>query len=434
MRGSRESSYGRADASRKADAPNDDLNARAERWLRTRDPSELWPGLDVRALDPAADAIESSVACCLDGRRSSLGRADGADAGVIGIAALLLGVGPLLGYWIERGLLDVSAPLADILAAHLRHGRGRMLRITNGVRPVVNALMAAGIAPVMIKGFHSAHAYFPEPAVRPFFDVDLVVGAAEVEDAERILSSLGCVGGEASLPFKRRWCAPGVDRRIRSFELWHEESPWLLELHGGLFFSDLHRYGLNFGEAPTDVCNMGGIEARVLRPPLRLVATAAHCSFELHSMRLLRLVEMILAIRATDAPDVLDWGAVQDVLDRSHATRFVYPAFAWIEQLAPGTVPARVLDRARQASSRLERYVVANVRPGTPALSTGQSFAELLMWASSPAEFFSPVGRLLGLDLVGMSWSEAFRVWESRWHRLFTGRVTVWLRRWRSDA
>jgi hypothetical protein len=427
--GSRDSSYGHRDAFGNAHTMNEDLDARSEKWRRTGQPSVLWPGLDARALDPAAEAIASSVASVLDGRRSSLGRADGADAHVIGIAAMILGVGPLLGYWIERGLLDVSTPLADILAAHLRHGRDRVRRIANGVRPVVNALAAAGIAPVLIKGFHSAHAYFPEPGVRPFADVDVMVSPAGIVEAERTLSSLGFIGGSVTLPFKRQWVPSGVDGRIRSFELWHAENPWLLELHGGVFFSDLHRYGVNFGDPPTDAVTMSGIEARVLTPPVRLVATAAHFSTELYSMRLLRLVEMVLAIRTVDAPNRLDWAAVQDVLDRSRATRFMYPAFALIERLAPGTVPSRVLDRTRQVFSRLGRHVVANVRPATPVLRGGSSLAEHLMWASSPAEFFGRLGRFLAPDMNAPSWSEAWRVYEFRLRRLFTGRVGVGFRR-----
>jgi hypothetical protein len=425
---SRDSRYSQSDHAGKDAAVDLDLDARSRRWERTGSPSVLWPGIDLAALDRAADAIAASVASVLDGRRAHLGQADGADARVIGIASLILGVGPLLGYWIERGLLDVSAPVAAVLAAHLSHGRARVIRIRDGVRPALQALADAGVQPVLIKGFHAAHAYFPEPGVRPFSDVDIVVRPAEIADAERTLSSLAFAPGDARRPFKRDWFPPAVDRRIRSFELWHAESPWLLELHGGLFFADLHRYGLNFGEALAEPCEIGGIAARALVFPLRLVATATHASSELQSMRLLRLVEMIVMIRAAAASGALDWGEVEDVLVRSGAARFVYPSFTLIEQLAPGTIAPPIVDRARRASSRVARHVTRGLRPGTPLMLGGISLIERSMWVSNVAESLYLVRRWFILD-GRKSWPDAMAAYYRGLHLLFRGRIGVAFRR-----
>jgi len=397
---------------------DDDLNARSRRWVRTGDPSALWPGIDVGALTGAARAIEAAVACALDGRRSGLDGRTAADARVIGIAALVLGVGPLLGSWIECGLLEAHASVAAVLAEHLRHGRARVARIRDGIRPAMTALAGAGVRPVLIKGFHAAHTYYPEAGVRPFADVDAVVPPEQMAPAERVLSGLGFGEGRADRPFKCEWVPPGADPRIRSLELWHAESPWTLELHSGLHFADLYRYGVKFADARTAPSGAGGIDALALDPSLRLVTTAAHLSTELHSMRLLRLVEMIQMIRAGD-PDAIDWTEVREILDRSGATRFVYPPFALIERLAPGTVPSPLLERARLASSRLARHVVAHLGPSTPVLSGHVSLTQRLMWASTPSEFVDRVRRLLVPD------GDRVGVLQGRLHRLVTGRVGV---------
>jgi hypothetical protein len=420
--------YSQAAPRGKAEADGVDLDARSRAWQRTGAAAVLWPGIDLAALNRAADAIADSAASCLDGRRSRLAQADDADARTIGIAALILGVGPLLGYWIERGLLDASAPVAHVLGEHLRHNRARMAGIVDGVRPALQALRAAGIQPILLKGFHTAHAYFPEAGVRPFSDVDVVVRPAEIADAERILSSLGFAPGTTTRPYKRDWLPPGVDRRIRSLELWHAESPWSLELQSGLFFADLHRYGVDFGEPEGEPGAVAGVAVRLLPVPLRLVTTAAHCSTELQAMRLLRLIEMIFMIRAETASHAMDWAAVEDVLDRSRATRFTYPCFALIEQLAPGTIPSRLVDRARRESSRLACRIVTTLRPATPLLVGGISLAERSMWVSGPADCLYLIRRLSMLD-GRKSWSEALAEYQRGLALLVRGRIGVSFRR-----
>ena len=297
------SPYVQDDRPGKAEAPSDDLDARSRRWQRTGNAAALWPGLDLRTLDPAARAIEHSAAACLHGRRATLGAADGRDATAIGIAALVSGIGPLLGYWIERGHLDVSTPVAAILAAHLAHGRARMRRIRDGVRPALAALAGGGMAPAVIKGFHTAHVYFPEPGARPIADVDVVVTRDAFGDAERALAAVHFTPGGSVWPYKREWYPAGMDRRIRSLELWHADSPWNLELHGGLAFGELPRYGVEWENVLHGATRWeaAGVPVSVFPPPLRLATLAAHLSSELHSMRLLRLVELILVIRRDGA-------------------------------------------------------------------------------------------------------------------------------------
>lgn len=401
-----------------------DLEKRSRRWLATSDPASLWPGVDVGALGPAALAIEESTRRILDGRAASLGRTDGSDARAIGIAALIAGMGPLLGYWIERGLLDVSGPLEVVLRRHLVHGRARIGRIRREITPALDALIAAGTAPGILKGFHTAHVYFPEPGVRPLADVDVYVEPMHAARAAQALTDVGFVAARNDAQFKSDWYPPGRTRRIRSLELWDARSPWKIELHEALDFGTLLRHGVRLdAAAPVNgKWDALGVSLRVAPLPLLFVSAAVHLSSELSSSRLLRLVELVLMVRRDVPSGALDWNAVEDLLEQSGATRFAYPAFTLVEQLAPGAVPARLHARARQRSSRAAAGVVAALTPATPIITDHVSFAERVMWepntlgvARRILEMFFPTARVPAREML--------RIYGRRLRRLFTGRV-----------
>jgi len=182
-----------------------ELEKRSRRWLVTSDPASLWPGVEVGALRRAAVEIEECTRRILDGRAASLGRADGSDARVVGIAALVTGMGPLLGYWLEHGQLDVAEPLGRVLRRHLAHGRARIARIRREVTPVLEALVAAGTEPGILKGYYTTHVYFPEPGLRPLADVDVYVEAAHAERAARTLGEAGFTPAHSAALFKEDW-------------------------------------------------------------------------------------------------------------------------------------------------------------------------------------------------------------------------------------
>jgi len=402
-----------------------DLDERSRRWTATNDPSWLWPGLDLGLLSVAALAIERSTARVLAGETASLGAADGSDAYAVGIASLLSGTGPLLGYWVERGRLDVAAPLARILARHLAHGRGRVARIGREITPALKGLVEAGVTPGILKGFHTAHVYFPEPGVRPLADVDVYVEPRHVERAGQVLAGAGFGPGSSSAEFKSNWYPDGEILPIRSLEYWHARSSWRIELHSALQFGTLVRHGIRLERAMpiTDIWDWMGMPLRVAPQPLRLVALAAHLSSELNSARLIRLIELTLLIRRDTASGELDWAAATDFLERTGATRYAYPALTLVEQLAPGTVDATLLARTYRSATRIARVVVGELTPATPILHERVSLAERLMWEPG---VFGVVRRLLEMLVParGESWKEGLLLYGSRFLRLFTGRVS----------
>jgi hypothetical protein len=411
-----------------------ELAALADRehdWDATGDATVLWPALNVSALQPAADDIGRAVSDVLQGRRASLASADGGDSYAIGIAALLTGVGPLLGSWVESGQLDVSEPVARVLARHLTQSRRRMERIHAGLRPALVSLREHGVVPAVIKGMHTAHVYFDEPGVRPLADVDVVITPDELPRAEMALRAVGFTPCGAESPEKKRvWRPPCDDGLTRSFELWHARSTWKLEVHAGIVFDHLTEYGVQLERhAMFDVrFDQLGVPVQVARQPLLLALLATHASGELTFARLLRLVEITLVIRRDRAAGLLDWSALETLLESAGALRFAHPAFALVEQLAPGTVDARLLASTRRASTRRTLAVVREFTPTFPVLQGKTSLAQRVMWTATTWQL---AGRLLRMLLPPRraSLSYVWTAYHARLSRLLSGAVT-----WRATS
>ena len=132
------------------DAPLETLRRREDAWHATHRADALWPGLDAAVIQSAADAIGAAVAGVLRPEPTRLAFAPtGPDAErsarAVGVAALLTGVGPLLGAWIESGELATDPPVAHVLARHLAHARAREARIRAAVMPVLARMEREGL-------------------------------------------------------------------------------------------------------------------------------------------------------------------------------------------------------------------------------------------------------------------------------------------------
>jgi hypothetical protein len=404
---------------------SDDLSARARAWWLTRDPRVLWPDLDPSRLQPAADAIGHAVATRLSGDSTTLGEAGGSDAYAIGIAALLTGTGPLLGRWVEDGCLEVSDALASVLARHLNHGRMRAERIAREIAPALNALAMAGVTPTVIKGFHTAYHYFPEPGVRPISDVDVVVAPKEIRQAEEVLRAVGFTPSAFIVkPYKRDWYPPDDDGALWSFEVFDARDRWKLELHDGPNFGYLASFGFRLagGIDSSRPWSVQGVPVLTPAQPLLTAVLAAHLSAELYTRRLLRLVELVYVIRRDREAGLLQWNAFEALLHDCDATRFVYPALSLVERLVPGTIDTGVLARGRRASTRLTRLVSDRFTATSRVLEDRFVLADALMWAASGPQVVRSVANWMN-PLPGRPWREVVGLYHSRVRRLLSGRV-----------
>lgn len=406
------------------DAPLDELRRRDDAWHSTHRADALWPGLDATIIQAAADAIGVAVANVLRGEPARLVFAAGADversARALGIAGLLTGVGPLLGAWIERGTLDAEPAFARVLARHLAHARAREERIRAGAIPVLASMERAGLEPGVIKGFHTAHVYFPEPGARPFNDVDVVVPSRAIAEAERLLADAGFVPQRrvGSDVYKREWLPPDDQGDAWSYELWHSRSRWKLDLHDGLNFAAVLQ-NVRLPQPPrfTETIDIDGVTLRVADPNELIALLAAHASTEIYSQRLVRLVELTFVVRRAATLGALDWGAVESSLAERGSLRFAYPMLALTDRLAPNTVDAVVLERLAAATTPRARAITRTLSPTAPILDQRFTLRGRLMWASNLRETLRRLW-LMVAPLEGASPSRQLRTYRHRAMRL----------------
>jgi hypothetical protein len=421
------------------DAPVDELRRRERAWSSTRRASDLWPGVDAAVLTSAADVVGACVASVLRGERATLDLSplDGdaaRRARALGVAGLLTGVGPLLGGWIERGLVDADEHAARVLARHLAHGRARIARMRRGVMPLLARLERGGLAPGVIKGFHTAHVHFPEPGVRPMTDVDIVVAPGSLPRAESILRELGFTPGERVLRgHAHQWLPPDADGAVWSHELWHARSRWHVEPHDGLNFAGVVAHV----DAPqparlADTLSIDGTTLRVADPAELVALLATHASTELYSSRLLRLVELVLVIRSANTLGTLDWNGVAEHLAHRDTLRFAYPSLTLVERLAPGTVNDRLLAGVRAAATPRIRAVTERFTPTAPILDLPFSLAERLLWTSGVRGTARRLWRMI-TPLEGAPAGTRLRTYGHRAARLLSMTVRVLRGRARSS-
>jgi hypothetical protein len=307
--------------------------------------------------------------------------------------------------------------------------------VRDAVAPALGDLAKAGVQVVVLKGFHTAQVYFPDPGTRPIADVDIIVRTDEIARTEMVLRAAGFEpGAGAHQPYKRDWRRPD-ETTITSFDMWHARAPWNLEVHDGVNFDAMTRAGGRFdvNGAVVGEPAMGGLGAGVLGQPLLVAALATHTSLELGTSRLLRLIELVLVIRKDDERGRLDWDSMFDLLVRARAERFVHPALSLAERLAPGTIPDHVLARTRRATTPRARALETRYTPTAPVVPDTITLADRFRWAATPRESWRALCHL-ALPGEPATFGEALRQTHARLRRLLAMLGTRWSLRGGDDA
>lgn len=108
---------------------------------------------------------------------------------------------------VDAGALPATPHQADQARAAHRAGAARVLALERGLVDVVNRLDQRGIESIVLKGSAVANLDWIQPALRSFVDLDLLIRAADMDQAVRVLLEGGCV----RLLEEPR---PGFDRRF----------------------------------------------------------------------------------------------------------------------------------------------------------------------------------------------------------------------------
>jgi hypothetical protein len=399
----------------------DETVRRRARFQETGDPSALWPGLEETARVAAAGELGRVVERVLAGERQvRLDLESVHTAYALGIAAHTTGVGPLLGHWIEVGIATARADVDAVFARHLRHARARSRRIDDEVLPALDTLLAAGLTPIILKGFHTSRVLFDEPGVRRMSDVDLLFPPDRIEEVESVLTAIGFrADGPALRPYKRDWIGGDVDPRLYSVELAHERSKWTIELHTSLdrTFAPGAVATLDELRDRVEHIEICGRSVLALDPAAVVVMLACHCSHELDGVRLLRLFELVSAVRHWSAEARLDWTEIIRMIDTLDIARFTYPAFKLANDLAPGTIDPRVVSLGERNSTPAARHTVSRSIPSGGSLDD-RSVVRQLMWTTGPVA--------IGHRLWRTVWPASG--WRARLRRLRSGVLSFFAR------
>jgi hypothetical protein len=390
-------------------------------------PHWLWPDLSVDEWQSAVEQIaavsrrvigQGEAGCTLAGDPVSLG-----------VAGYTSGMGPLLGYWTSTGQVACSPALAAILDLHLRHNTLRMGAVLQRALKISGALESAGIEHALLKGMHTAYAYFPIPGTRPLADIDLLIDATRRVDASLVLRQLGLrLESERTLPDEQTWRWADSPAPPRSLSLVHFDDPVTLDLH----FSLDRRYGagspiIRFG-ALLDGSPFGSSGATpwagVLPQPLLLLYLSAHASCGLTNMTLIRLVELKLVIRQDIAAGRLAWDELLDAGERAGLLGACYAAFKFCEALFPDTFPEQVVSRARKAAPDKARRLLDKLEPANAHRMLRCSLAERFMWAPTP---WAIVRQALSevIPQGSTSWRTLAAIYRTRLFRIARRTVTL---------
>ena len=400
----------------------DEFRQRQMRARRSGNPAWLWPEVSADSWAEAAAQIGAATSAVLRSEPAVLGACDPA---AMSLAGYTSGVGPLLGWWLENRLLSASPEIGDLFRLHLEHGRVRAQRMEARSRETVDRLAQRDVPTIILKGGHTAHLYFPDPATRPASDLDLLVPSSHIGAAETVLTQAGlrCASRK---PRESAWTQPGTGSEPRSLWLVHADDPWPVDLHNSLDFSACP------GATPVRLDAAGPFQnpepwpvhpaAGVLRQPLLLLHLAVHASGGLHSLTLLRMVEIGLIVRQDSANGRLSWDEFLAMAERTNGLGAAYPALAMCEKLAPGTIPSKVLGRSAERAPPRVRAIVEKLEPASAHRVNRASIAEHFMWVSG----FSGWMRQLKFDLAPEAApTQSIReIYEARAYRLLRGRIS----------
>jgi hypothetical protein len=198
-------------------------------------------------------------------------------------------------------------------------------------------LAAAGVEPLVIKGAAIAPRY-PDPALRPMDDVDVIVPDHQTDAA---LAALEGAGWTVYTP---------PQRRRFEIDVVHSALPGLhIDLHRGLdsWRTRANRLTTDALWSARQPAQLYGAAASVLPPELEVVYTAAHAAKPYHGFaRLIWIVDLAVATERQ-----LDWDRVAYLAHEAHCRTALAVALTLAARLGVDS-PAqlRSLERGRAAA------------------------------------------------------------------------------------
>jgi hypothetical protein len=272
----------------------------------------------------------------------------------------------------EGGRLELESAQAEELLEHQRSAMLLALAIEQQLLGLKDAFAAAGVRAVVLKGPAAAHSFYPDPAMRPFGDLDLLVSTTDWRPACEVLLRQGYT---RNLPEPRR----GFDERFGKAATHSDRTGLQVDLHRTVV---LGPFGLWLD--PEELMAHGSTFLLGGRPIDRLDATGMLLNAVLHAA-LGATPPLLLPIRdvvqAAWHPEV-DWGLLTEWVSRWHLAIAFRQAFNLVSQELNTELPAAAgraaADVPRRSEVRALRAYTEGRRSGAVARSATRAIPGLM--------------------------------------------------------
>lgn len=284
----------------------------------------------------------------------------------VAVTAIALGVAPLLHWHLEQaGVEPPPLTMAKLAVTRQAHAR-RNQAIARQLAEVLAACARQQVPVLVLKGAVLAPAVYPDAALRPMNDIDLLFRPADLPRVHTMLEQLGYEGKH-----HRADQGPGITKHLSTYRrpgrTGSTPNPYLsaegdrtIEPHGSLEES---WFGLKVDITP-------GVWARAVpvtlhgQPASRLAASdmvlhlAVHAAFHfiMKTSVFVQLYDVGRVLAAWQAE--LDWGQALTLARDAAAQPFVYAGLYWARSLYQAPVPERILATlAEESPAPLRGYV-----------------------------------------------------------------------------
>jgi len=231
----------------------------------------------------------------------------------------------------------------------------RMVLMYREIAKVLAQVAGSELDCVVVKGPALAYTIYPDPFLRSFNDLDLVVRERDWAAVHRLLAEMGFRPEKDLSQPPPKLVAQGV---LYELKYWHAETGLLVEVH----YDDL----LNAGLASRDVegywqravpVDIDGVSVKVLSLEDQLIHLCAHAHYHGYT-RLNWFSDMAFIVREHAAQ--LDWERLLETVRVEEAQVGVYYSLHYLSQLLGVSVPEGVLGALRPDCLRRwlhERYL-----------------------------------------------------------------------------
>jgi hypothetical protein len=223
------------------------------------------------------------------------------------------------------------------------------------IRPVLASLNDAGIDYLVVKGPAVARLIYPNPGLRSFTDLDLVVRERDWAAVHPLMMELGFRSVENLPEPPPKLARPMVSHGL---QYWDDEAQFLVEVH----FDDLLESGLASRDLEgfwqrVQTVGIEGVPFKVLSLEDQLITLSAHVHYHGYT-RLSWLSDIAFIIR--DHAADLDWKQLIETVRREEVQVPVYFTLRMVERLLGVGAPASAMVALRPDRIRCwfhERYL-----------------------------------------------------------------------------